>query len=266
MCSSSSPAAAERDISQNMKNQYFGDVNDYRKYGLLRHLGRSGFARLVVAWMLTPDDGGPDGSFRAYLDDATQFSSLDPQLHRSLASLLKNGVQPAVRLLEGSGVLPSASFYSVMVPDRWDERIAWRCGLLDAARNADLVFVDPDNGIEVKSKPVGRKGSSKYVAWDELIGLWDAACSTLTYQHFRREERTAFARRLADEFMERTGAAHVEAFRTPHVLFLLAAQERHTQLFRRACSETGPTWSGHIHPMGLANRPLKPPSGVRTPS
>ena len=40
-----------------MKNQYFGDVNDYRKYGLLRVLQREANLRCVVAWMLTPDDG-----------------------------------------------------------------------------------------------------------------------------------------------------------------------------------------------------------------
>jgi hypothetical protein len=40
-----------------MKNQYFGDINDYRKYGLLRMLHSTGDGRLLVAWMLTPDDG-----------------------------------------------------------------------------------------------------------------------------------------------------------------------------------------------------------------
>lgn len=46
-----------------MKGQYFGDINDYRKYGLLRALQSSGEGSLLVAWMLTPDDGRPDGNF-----------------------------------------------------------------------------------------------------------------------------------------------------------------------------------------------------------
>ena len=33
-----------------MKDQYFGDINDYRKYGLLRPIIASS------GWMLTPDD------------------------------------------------------------------------------------------------------------------------------------------------------------------------------------------------------------------
>lgn len=235
-----------------MKNQYFGDVNDYRKYGLLRHLHGSGFGRLHVAWMLTPNDSGRDGGFRAYLADAARFAAFDPSLHAVLQSLLGGGVSPAVSLMESAGVLPDASFYSTMVPDRRDERRGWSQSLLQSAAGADLVFVDPDNGIEVKSKPVGRKGSSKYVTWDELTGLWESGCSILVYQHFRREKRESFARRLALDFMARTGAAHVEAFRTPHVLFLLAAQERHAESFHRACGATHACWAGHVLKMGLS--------------
>ena len=52
-----------------MKNQYFGDVNDYKKYGLLRYLGRSGRSNLAVCWSLTEDDSRSDGSRVRYLND-----------------------------------------------------------------------------------------------------------------------------------------------------------------------------------------------------
>jgi hypothetical protein len=50
-----------------VKNQYFGDVNDYRKYGLLRTLSGNGQYRIGVCWMLTADDGRTDGRFTGYL-------------------------------------------------------------------------------------------------------------------------------------------------------------------------------------------------------
>ena len=40
-----------------MKNQYLGDINDYRKQGLLRLLSGMGELKTGVCWMLTPDDG-----------------------------------------------------------------------------------------------------------------------------------------------------------------------------------------------------------------
>jgi hypothetical protein len=51
-----------------VKNQYFGDINDYRKYALLRALTNCGGIRTTICWMLTPDDGRGDGGFMDYLD------------------------------------------------------------------------------------------------------------------------------------------------------------------------------------------------------
>jgi hypothetical protein len=60
-----------------MKDRYFGDINDYRKYGLLRALQSYGDGHLLVAWMLTPDDGGRDGGLRSYLDDPSAWAKYD---------------------------------------------------------------------------------------------------------------------------------------------------------------------------------------------
>jgi hypothetical protein len=136
-----------------------------------------------------------------------------------------------------------------MVPDGALERDAWRRGLLETARGADLVFLDPDNGIEVPSKPVGRKRSSKYVTWQEIRDLWQIGCSILIYQHFRREPREAFAGRMASELRKHTGARFTAALRTSHVLYLLAAQERQVAQFREAIARLRERWGGQIEPM-----------------
>ena len=50
-----------------MKNQYFGDVNDYKKYGLLRGLSCDGAIKTFVCWMLTESDNRIDGNKRIFL-------------------------------------------------------------------------------------------------------------------------------------------------------------------------------------------------------
>ena len=124
--------------------------------------------------------------------------------------------------------------------------------------SADLVFVDPDNGIEVRSRPVGRKGSSKYVTWQEIRDLWETGCSILIYQHFRREPRAAFAERMISEVREQTGARFTAALRTPYVLYLLAAQERDETQFREAVALLPQRWNGQIEPVRLTDRALHP--------
>lgn len=219
-----------------MKDQYFGDVNDYRKYGLLRVIQSRNSGRLLVAWMLTRDDGRRDGGFRSYLLNSQAFMRHDPQLFTDLTALLRTAPNPRVSLIERSSILLRTTFYSEFVPDNANERIIWRRGLLNAANAADFVFVDPDNGIEVASKPVGHKNSSKYVAWQEIEDLWQTGCSLIIYQHFCREPRAEFATQIKSRLREHTGARFIEALRTPHVLFLLVAQPRHETLFGETVS------------------------------
>lgn len=42
-----------------MKNQYFGDINDYQKFGILRAVADASL-RTMVCWMLTRDDKKTD--------------------------------------------------------------------------------------------------------------------------------------------------------------------------------------------------------------
>jgi hypothetical protein len=227
-----------------VKNQYFGDVNDYRKYGLLRALQSNGEGRLLVAWMLTPDDGGHDGGKRSYLDQADEWRLHDPELFEGLSASLASAAA-AVSLIEGTTLLPRASYHSRIVPEGRDEREIWFRELLAEAQRADLVFLDPDNGIEVKSVPIGRPKSSKYVSWSEITELWNVGCSLLIYQHLPRKPRDVYAQELARELESRTGASLVRVFWTPHVLFLLAAQERHRQQVQEAIDLLAERWPGN---------------------
>lgn len=242
-----------------MKDQYFGDINDYRKFGLLRALQSSWQARLLVAWMLTPDDGGRDGGKRSYLGDPKRWAHHDPDLFAGMVQLLgSESSRRSVSLMERSGLLPRTRYHTALVPEGRMERAGWAQDLLRMASGVDLVFLDPDNGIEVPSKPVGRKGSSKYVTWQEIQALWEADCSLLIYQHFRREERKRFALELVSELSRRTGARFTEALRTPHVLFLLAAQDRHTGRLEEVMRMLSERWKGQIESMRLAYKPQQP--------
>ncbi len=59
-----------------MKHQYFGDINDYRKYGLLRALSQASGLSLGVCWLLTAPDARPDGEFRNYLEQPRRWRYL----------------------------------------------------------------------------------------------------------------------------------------------------------------------------------------------
>lgn len=230
-----------------MKNQYFGDINDYCKYGLLRALQSTSDCNFLVVWMLTPDDNSRDGGLRSHLQFPEKWEHFDRDLYAGLSALLPSGSAPRVSLLESSNLLPRTSYYAATVPDVRDQRDVWSRRMLGAASGADVVFVDPDTGIETARTCIGRKGSSKYVARKELQELWDSGCSLVIYQHFRRYmPRCAFAAQKVEELRQLIGAGFTEALSTPHALFLLAARPELEASFCKAISHLETRWEGKI--------------------
>ncbi len=228
-----------------MKDQYFGDINDYRKYGLLRAVVRASGFRLLIAWMLTPDDGSTDGKFISYLEHPDKWARHDAMLFQKIRELLSSGRKRQVSMIESAGLFP-AEYFSTHVPDAASDRALWFSSLVKRTSLSDLVFLDPDNGLEVKSKPYGRNKSSKFLYWREVEELWAAGKSLLIYQHFVRERRTTFIQRMLDALRNATPGSLVEAFSTPHVVFLLALQPRHQGCHEAIVRIVQEQWGGQI--------------------
>lgn len=229
-----------------MKDQYFGDINDYRKYGLLRSIILTSGLHVLVAWMLTENDGSTDGKFVSYLDKPKKWSKHDPLLFKNLNELLTVSQNRQVSLLQGTDILPNTTYFSDRVPDSPIERSNWFARLAKCAHGCDFVFLDPDNGIEVKSKAYGTKNSSKFVYWREIEALWEAGKSLLIYQHFIREKRINFIQRMLEDLKSKTPVSFVEAFSTPHVVFLMALQPNHKHFHEGIVNLVQENWEGQI--------------------
>ena len=225
-----------------MKDQYFGDVNDFRKYGLLRNLVLPTRLRLGVCWMLTASDGRSDGNFLSYLHQPERYERCDPDLLRWMRSVVHEERDRRVVRIEGSRVLLDAVFQSEMLTDDGAQRGRYFAECQQMFRECDLVFFDPDNGVEIGTTGKVRRNSSKFVFWDELQATFAAGSSVLVYQHFPRLDRAQFIARLASELGHRLGTHSVFSFRTPHVVFLLAAQDRHVDVFRGEMGTIDRTW------------------------
>ena len=229
-----------------MKNQYFGDINDYRKYGLMRGLSNHGQIKTAVWWMLTPDDGRTDGRRTAYLSRPAQWRRHDPDLFDFLEEIVVHRGVRDVSEIENPEILPSCTFVSDVVPDDPNGRGLYFQRAMDLAQGCDLAFFDPDNGIEVRSKPYGRKGSSKYLYWQEIEGFWDGGHSLLIYQHFPRVRRAPFIAGRARQLLDRTGAPEVISFGTSHVVFLLVPQAERREFFRDRSEVVAQRWDPEI--------------------
>ena len=229
-----------------MKNQYFGDKNDYRKYGLLRGLSDRGNLSSFVCWMLTKDDGSSDGRFTEYLRNASKWRGYDPELFDALHSIVVSSATRHVDACGPAGFLSRALFHTTELTDKAAERDRYFGKLASMSEGVDLVFFDPDNGLEVASCPRGAKGSAKFLYWRELAETYERGHSVLVYQHYPREERDAFTRRVAERMATELGAPSIHSFATARVLFLLAPKPRHADALRERAHAVARQWRGQI--------------------
>ncbi len=211
-----------------MKNQYFGDINDYRKYGLLRCIAEATGERIGVCWMLTADDGGRDGRKRDYLARHEEYRHYDEPLFRALSKVTSPS-QQHVRYAERWNLIPNAAYYTELLHDTAD-RERYFGDALKRFKECGIVFFDPDNGLETATTPKGRKNSSKYLYWDELAPFAAAGKSLVIYQHFPRVNREKYVAERAALLKKATGAKNVMAFQTAHVVFFVAFKKRNSIL------------------------------------
>ena len=229
-----------------MKNQYFGDINDYRKYGLIRAIHSASGLRTLVAWMLTPDDGRTDGQTIGYLDQPDRWEKFDPDLYHTLREALQRNPRRDVSLIEQTNILSRADYFLPIVPDSAGKRDEWFKDLATCAQSCDLVFLDPDNGFEVKSRPYGCKHSSKYLFWREAKALLNSGPSLLIYQHFPRINRIEYIQRRTNELRNALPGTDIATFSTSRVAFFLILHPKHHHLLPQIVEIVHKRWDDQI--------------------
>ncbi|MDX0440629.1 hypothetical protein GOD94_06090 [Sinorhizobium medicae] len=225
-----------------MKDQYVGDINDYRKYALLRTLSADGANRVGICWMLTPSDGGMDGGKLAYLQQPERFRQYDRPLFDILDYAASAPERRRLKTIEDSGAVASAVYHNDLLPDDASGRKAYmeRCAI--EFRDVELIFFDPDNGLEVSLRK-GRKTSSKYLYLDEVAAFYAMGKSLLIYQHFPRIERTAFVTSCVDRLMSVAPDARLWCFATSHVVFFLLVHPESLARVASAAMDACERWS-----------------------
>jgi hypothetical protein len=238
-----------------MKNQYFGDINDYRKYGLLRCLGAAGL-KIGVCWLLTPDDRKGNGELRTYLTKPELWRHYDPQLYDGLQRLSDPEVSRTVRHAEEWRLVPGARYFTHQLPDEVEARDAYFTTAYATLEGKDLIFFDPDVGLEVPSTRRGARGSAAYLYWCELTEAFGRGHSVLFYQHYPHVNRSRFVPFLAHRLSGELGLPYVSAFVTPYVVFFLVWHSKHRRTLSAAVQVVRRLWQGQIEPWPDTNDPV----------
>lgn len=168
-----------------MQDQYAGDVGDYVKLALLRELGAG--KNVGIAWYLTPDESHKnDGRHIDYLSDEKRsgWEHFCPETYAFLGDMVKRGMR-SVSALEDIKLGSTVKFHNVILNAETD-RTKWFEGLKADLKDSDLVFLDPDNGIEPAGFKPKSKKAIKSVTWSEIRSLYGPTRPIVIYHHHTR--------------------------------------------------------------------------------
>ncbi len=174
-----------------MQDRYAGDVGDFGKIGLLKCLQTHGF-KIGVNWYRVPVldvEKDKDGTFKQndgkYLIPE-KISECDPSLAEKLTRIARG--DRSIKAIQDKALIPDAVYYDNYLSV--DGRSEWHKRAVELFADRNLIFMDPDNGMLVKS--VGKRSarSVKYAFYEEVKDYLDRGKSVLIYNHRCRKHRS----------------------------------------------------------------------------
>jgi hypothetical protein len=109
------------------------------------------------------------------------------------------GLSRSIETLENENLIDGALYYSEKVPGQ--HRNKWHQHALSELTKADLVFLDPDNGMVVPSAGKNGQKQLKYVLYEEVKDYLCQGHSILVYQHRPRVNEAVYIDRMIQRFM-----------------------------------------------------------------
>ena len=231
-----------------MQDRYAGDIGDYGKLGLLRIFEREGFS-IGVNWYKTQplaSETYEDGSFK-HQDGRhiipVNISDCDPELAARLSDIFegRHRYGRSIRALEYEALIPGAVYYSEDMSAA--ERDMWHKKAMLALSGCRLVFLDPDNGMEVSSVRYHSAKISKYVLYEEAADyIRTGEQSLVIYNHRPRKKEAAYFEELRSKFQTMTEFQDKKMWAVTFPkssvrdYIIIAANEEHAETIERALS------------------------------
>jgi hypothetical protein len=243
-----------------MQNRYVADVGDFGKYGLLRWIARANL-RLGVNWYLTPDEShNQDGKHLSYLkNEIAGFKECDEALFRCLFEIVENDLR-AVESVRKANILPADTvFYNEVLDlsmetqhaERSRLRQVWHKRALQSLENCEIIFLDPDYGLEVSSVTLTSRKGNKYVGCNELEDYFVRQKSVILYNHRERKREDIYLdkfRRLKQKAVYQAADVFgLKFLRGTLRDYIFLLQPEHAEKVKRQCDlilETA--WNRHF--------------------
>jgi len=187
-----------------MKNQYFGDNKDLFKYDLIYHIIKAGLVNhFMFIPILTENDDTEHG------EDRNRDNARAGTNNRDLVSFLNEFQDKGkrdIRRLEPFFKRHDTEI-AIYKADEYfshEQRHEYFDKIPNQLSQESLVFLDPDNGLEVQYM----KEKENYVRYEEVQGLYnqmDMSSILMIFQYFPREGHQDYLRKRSEQLKRKVG-------------------------------------------------------------
>jgi hypothetical protein len=206
-----------------MKNQYVGDINDFRKYGLIHSISKVFGGKILFVWMLSEEDNN-DGNKIGYLNKDKIYRKYNQDIFDELKIIVENKKRnnniDNIIAVENSKLFKQYEFFNDFIKDDKKSRTEYFEKVYKLIEKFDIIFLDPDNGIEVPSCKSGNKKSSKYIYWEEIEKIFNCNKNILIYQHFPYKKHETFTKDIVNQCRSKLNGAEIVPIITKDTLFI----------------------------------------------
>jgi len=185
-----------------MQDRYAGDVGDFGKFALLKFLFDNANNKIGVIWYRFPNEShNNDGGHIEYVNDS-KFYSCDKDLCHKLSVVLFCG--RSIFSLENAKLLSANTVYfsdpidshlkfpsqkQIDKEGRNSSRKEWLRKAINKIADCNVIFLDPDNGLEIAScSKIYQLKSGKFAYYSEINDLLKGQTTGVIYHHLNRHK------------------------------------------------------------------------------
>ncbi len=227
-----------------MQDNYIGDIGDYGKYGLLREVNAAGLSLAVNWYKVVPKKSGrqDDGKYTNYLSKSSAYRAYDVVLFDSLYRIVCEENDRKISRVEHENLFRASFFQKEISSDRR----SWHYEALEQAKGKDVVFLDPDNGLETYNMNQKDNATEKHVKWSELKDYYDRGQNVILYQHrpqmMKKEQCIANVMKFQKEYLQADHVMLLEFPKYTNRFYFMFLHEKDKEIFQKICSSMIRKW------------------------